>query len=1517
MPPVSVAHRDGDRLTATLTKNNFNQWSTDRRRVTGLHVYLVNEPPDAVGLPSGIASYDSTRYWGVYPAMPYDPGDNLADSYDFRVVYHYAGNPTINQDIENTLRLLNRRANHLTNWANDPVILADSTAKTLTIGPRQVRDEYLAGGTRRETLQPDRNPPAQPVVAGPLVVCAGATGLKFYVNKNPRATAYVWELPPGLTGFSETDTIVASAQAGAGGRVRVWAVNQYGRSQPAEWGPVVIRPSPAGSVDFLQGPFSVCQGAAAVPYSIPAVAGATAYRWQVPPGAVVAAGQGTASASVTFGSTSGKVSVWAVVPDCGSAPILINERSVLVNRQPDLGLALEGNRFCLSSLDSGRVTIRRSEFGVVYQAYLGSMGNLVGPMLAGNGQDLVLALPRSLLSVGSHQVGVAATAQGCAPTSLAQTATITVLPALRTDLEVVGQPVCGQNNTFITIRNSQVGVTYTASIYYFYPWGDFDLFSASQAVVGNGGDLQLPIMGGWYLTTGRTHRFVVFADQAGCTNDRLRQEATITVYDPLNGNLAVRGSQACNGGDAVVQLPQTQVGVSYQAFIGSNPVGLPVTSALGGPVQLVVPGNLLPNNATTTVRVRAAMPPGLCVPNPIFLTQSASIVTGNFVPELALAVDGSTVCPRDSAQVTVRNTQLGVYYTPTLGGNPVGRRALGTGGDLRLRLSPNLLAEGNNLVRVQAQGVGCTNIEVLNNTATVTVRHRPRILAIRGQTTVCSGTPLALFTDVSLSRPQDNAGFQNWLQVSIANMQGTVNGLQLGKRGSCCGNPASGPSFTETLTGNGIVQLWLVARNDITDCDGDSTLLTLRVVGPPQQPAPFLRAPASVCRGETDVVYAVPFEPNVAYAWTYSGMGVTLTPIGAGDSVRVSFGPAATAGALRVTASNNCGPVSPAREVAIQINDHTLDLGLAVTGSEACEGTVATVTVANAQPGVTYQAFRGWVPVGPPAQGNGGQLLLTVLPAGMSLGPNQLTVRAAGGGCSGLALTNQATVVYTNSGGQTLTWTGLVDDDWHKPGNWSCGVIPGPNTVVLVPGNPVGAAMPRIYQADAFCFSLSVANGASLTMVGNRQLSMGGDLANAGIFMPGSGTVRLVGTAVQQLSGPLPFHILVVDNPAGAACPDNQPKSVAQALRFVRGKLAIGDSDWTVSGLIEGHGANAYLVTNGLVGGGGFLHRPVASQVGEVIFPVGLAGSYTPAGLANTGQTADFRVRVFPNVHEFGLSGAVRNQSTVQRTWEIEPLGPQAGAVDVALRLQWNAADEHLEFYTIRAYMAKHRGQPGQRWERLNSQPTAGNGPFAVVASGIREFSKFTVASGLDLLPVRWLYFTASAQGADARLDWATASEQNNRGFVVEKSHHGLHFDSIGFVPGRDYSDRQRDYTFLDKNFVDNAYYRLRQVDADYQFELSRVVFLAKEGGNLAGFRLDPNPVDDQQALRLQSSAPPPGEVRVQLFNSVGQLLGEARGSLPQLNEWLNARKTGLATGAYFLRVGTGTAAQILPWVKQ
>jgi hypothetical protein len=774
-----------------------------------------------------------------------------------------------------------------------------------------------------------------------------------------------------------------------------------------------------------------------------------------------------------------------------------------------------------------------------------------------------------------------------------------------------------------------------------------------------------------------------------------------------------------------------------------------------------------------------------------------------------------------------------------------------------------------------------------------------------------------LFTDLSLSLPEDGNGFQNWLNVSVANMQGTVNGLQLGKRGSCCGNPASGPSFTETLTGNGIVQLWLVARNDITGCDGDSTLLTLRVVGSPQQPAPFLRAPASVCRGETDVVYAVPFEPNVAYAWTYSGAGVILTPIGAGDSVRVSFGPSATAGFLRVTASNNCGPTSAPREVSIQINDHTLDLGLAVTGSEACEGTAATVMVANAQLGVTYQAFRGWVPVGPPAQGNGGQLLLTVLPAGMSLGPNPLTVRAAGGGCSGLALTNQATVVYTNSGGQTLTWTGLVDDDWHKPGNWSCGVIPGPSTVVLVPGNPLGAAMPRIYVADAFCFSLSVANGASLTMVGNRQLSMGGDLANAGIFMPGSGTVRLVGTAGQQLSGLLPFHILVVDNLAGAMCPDNLPKSVAQALRFVRGKLAIGDSDWTVGGLIEGYGANAHVVTNGQVGGGGFLHRPVASQVGEVIFPVGLAGSYTPAWLANTGQTADFRVRVFPNVHEFGLSGAVRNQSTVQRTWEIEPLGPNAGAVDVALRLQWNAADEHLEFYTIRSHIAKHRGQPGQPWERLASQPPVGNGPFSVLANGIRVFSKFTVESDLEPLPVRWLYFTASAQGADARLEWATASEQNNRGFVVEKSHHGLRFDSIGFVPGRDYSNQRQVYFFLDTAFNQNAYYRLQQVGPDFQRQAGQTVFLAKEGAKIT-FQLFPSPIDGQQLLVLSCPNLPPQEVLVaKLVNPLGQVLGTVRGSLPELNEWLNDQKTGLASGVYLLQVAHQGPPQVLRWVKR
>lgn len=86
-------------------------------------------------------------------------------------------------------------------------------------------------------------------------------------------------------------------------------------------GQVIITFTPSGAIPSsptaVAGSSSVCEGSTAT-YSINPVGGATGYTWSVPVGSTINSGQGTTSINVTFGSTSGNVSVTAD-NSCGSS----------------------------------------------------------------------------------------------------------------------------------------------------------------------------------------------------------------------------------------------------------------------------------------------------------------------------------------------------------------------------------------------------------------------------------------------------------------------------------------------------------------------------------------------------------------------------------------------------------------------------------------------------------------------------------------------------------------------------------------------------------------------------------------------------------------------------------------------------------------------------------------------------------------------------------------------------------------------------------------------------------------------------------------------------------------------------------------------------------------------------------------------------------------------------------------------------------------------------------------------
>lgn len=88
---------------------------------------------------------------------------------------------------------------------------------------------------------------------------------------------------------------------------------------------------PVGPAGTITGPVSVCANSAGNVYSVAAIVNATGYAWTVPAGATITAGANTTSITVTFGSTSGNVSVNGTGP-CGSGTA--SNLAVTVNPLP-------------------------------------------------------------------------------------------------------------------------------------------------------------------------------------------------------------------------------------------------------------------------------------------------------------------------------------------------------------------------------------------------------------------------------------------------------------------------------------------------------------------------------------------------------------------------------------------------------------------------------------------------------------------------------------------------------------------------------------------------------------------------------------------------------------------------------------------------------------------------------------------------------------------------------------------------------------------------------------------------------------------------------------------------------------------------------------------------------------------------------------------------------------------------------------------------------------------------------
>jgi len=131
------------------------------------------------------------------------------------------------------------------------------------------------------------------------------------------------------------------------------------------------------------------------------------------------------------------------------------------------------------------------------------------------------------------------------------------------------------------------------------------------------------------------------------------------------------------------------------------------------------------------------------------------------------------------------------------------------------------------------------------------------------------------------------------------------------------------------------------------------------------------------------------------------------------------------------------------------------------------------------------------------------------------------------------------------------------------------------------------------------------------------------------------------------------------------------------------------------------------------------------------------------------------------------------------------------------------------------------------------------------------------------LLPVEFTYFKGQKNSTENLLQWATANEQNNDYFVIERSDDGNKFVSIAEVAGAGSSNAANQYTYTDtKTSSGNYYYRLKQVDKDGKFTYSKVIII-HENSKTGAAQIYPNPVRASLSVVINNDVKGDGNISV------------------------------------------------------
>lgn len=307
--------------------------------------------------------------------------------------------------------------------------------------------------------------------------------------------------------------------------------------------------------------------------------------------------------------------------------------------------------------------------------------------------------------------------------------------------------------------------------------------------------------------------------------------------------------------------------------------------------------------------------------------------------------------------------------------------------------------------------------------------------------------------------------------------------------------------------------------------------------------------------------------------------------------------------------------------------------------------------------------------------------------------------------------------------------------------------------------------------------------------------------------------------------------------------------------------------------------------------------------------PIATSESGVMLGTATIGgqpaESGDIIIAFDPNDNPAGLAEVTINSGSAFINVTI--FGDDAATTGVDEGIT-NGEDFYIKIFDVSANQESALLGPFSGWTNTNGTPMA-----AFSHTTVYDFTlnNLRACNNPPPLPVECLSFTTYLnEKKEVELSWATASEENNDFFSVQRSADGIEFQTIATIQGAGTIQEEQRYKWTDKQPLNGAnYYQIQQTDFDgtigYCGKVESVEIEIEATSPNTAIQIYPNPT------RATFTIDYTGQVieSLELYNSIGQLIQPLPindNGITQFN--MNA----LPSGIYIVRINNNISKKVI-----